>query len=99
MIGFNFAFRNRVGILRRLTPAAIAPITCRGSPCDACVCALRVNALVKSPPCLYHSAYREAFVMPPKKAGKKGAQMAPAFDAADADDHDDLQTIIAGDAG
>ena len=95
MIGFNFAFCNRVGILRRLTPAAIAPITCRGSPRDACVCALSVNALVKSPP----QSYREAFVMPPKKAGKKGAQMAPAFDAADADDHDDLQTIIAGDAG
>lgn len=38
-------------------------------------------------------------VMPPKKAGKKGAQMTPAFDAADADDHEDLQTIIAGDTG
>jgi hypothetical protein len=37
--------------------------------------------------------------MPPKKSGKKGAQLPPAFEAADVDDHDDLQTIIAGDAG
>jgi hypothetical protein len=37
--------------------------------------------------------------MPPKKSGKKGSQLPPAFDAADADDHDDLQSIIAGDAG
>jgi hypothetical protein len=41
----------------------------------------------------------DASVMPPKKAGKKGAQMAPAFDAADNDDRDDLQSIIDGDTG
>jgi hypothetical protein len=37
--------------------------------------------------------------MPPKKAGKKCTQMPPAFDAADHDDHDDLQAIISRDSG
>jgi hypothetical protein len=37
--------------------------------------------------------------MPPKKAGKKGVQLPPAFDAADVDDHEDLQAIITADSG
>ena len=85
-------------VMRRSLPCDASRVVQRHDPCHAVPenssMPSKITVIVFQP-----MLVDKVSVMPPKKAGKKGAQMTPAFDAADADDHEDLQTIIAGDTG